>query len=53
MIEFNRRSYLKTTGIATAGMVGLAGCSNIVAATGTSAKQATDQAGMSLTSGSS
>ena len=45
MTELNRRTYLQATGVATAGMVGLAGCSDTAAATGTLATQVTDQPG--------
>jgi hypothetical protein len=45
MTELNRRSYLQATGVAAAGMVGLAGCSETASATGTLATQVTDQPG--------
>ncbi len=45
MTELNRRTYLKSAGIATAGTIGLAGCTGAEAATGTLATQVTDQPG--------
>ncbi|MDF9747172.1 DUF4382 domain-containing protein [Natrinema salsiterrestre] len=45
MTELNRRTYLKSAGIATAGTIGLAGCTGANAATGTLATQVTDQPG--------
>lgn len=44
MTEINRRTYLQSIGIAAAG-IGLAGCSDSAAATGTLATQVTDQPG--------
>jgi len=43
--EVDRRSYLKATGLAVAGAVGLAGCSATASATGTLATRVTDQPG--------
>jgi hypothetical protein len=45
MMELDRRSYLKTAGVAAAGTVGLAGCTGTASATGTLATQVTDQPG--------
>ncbi|WP_226004618.1 DUF4382 domain-containing protein [Natrinema salinisoli] len=45
MTELNRRTYLKSAGIATVGTIGLAGCTGANAATGTLATQVTDQPG--------
>ncbi|QCC48610.1 DUF4382 domain-containing protein [Halobellus limi] len=43
--ELSRRTYLKATGVAAAGTVGLAGCAGTASATGTLATQVTDQPG--------
>jgi hypothetical protein len=45
MTIFTRRTYLAATGTAAAGMIGLAGCSEASAATGTLATRVTDQPG--------
>lgn len=44
-VTVDRRSYLKSTGIAVAGSVGLAGCSATASATGTLATRVTDRPG--------
>jgi hypothetical protein len=45
MIELDRRSYLKTAGVAAASTLGLAGCAGTASATGTLATRVTDQPG--------
>ena len=44
-MELDRRSYLKTAGVAAASTIGLAGCTGTASATGTLATQVTDQPG--------